>query len=154
MRVGLVLGAAVWADGPSPTLRRRALHGARLFQRGDVQHLIGCGGLGRFGPTEAAVIAQVLQAQGVPSDCISPEDQSTNTLENIRNCLPLLDRLGTKDVMIVTDWYHAPRARLLARRLRLTVASSSPPLTGASLRQQIKSALREIPAYLVAWVRI
>lgn len=152
--VGLVLGAAVWADGPSPTLRRRSLHGARLFHQNAAQYLIGCGGLGRCSPTEAAAIHALLMAQGVPQDRIRLEDQSTNTYENIRFSLPVLGLLGTKDVLIVTDWYHAPRARLIARRLGLSATSSSPPLTGANLRQQIKSALREIPAYVLAWVRI
>ena len=152
--VGLILGAVVWADGPSPTLRRRSLHGAKLYHQGIVHHLIGCGGLGRFPPTEAAVIMSVLAAHGVPDGHISLEDQSTNTFENIQFSLPLLDKLGTKTVMIITDWYHAPRARLIARRLGLTPKSSSPPMSGASLRQQIKSALREIPAYLLAWTRI
>ena len=153
VKVGLILGAAVWADGPSPTLRRRCLHGADLYHQGKVQHLIGCGGLGRFPPTEAAVIGSVLQTQGVPTDRISFEDRSSNTLENIQLALPILNQLGTTDLMIITDWYHAPRARLIARRLGLTATSSSPPLTGARLTQQIKSALREIPAYLLAWVR-
>lgn len=151
--VGLILGAAVWADGPSPTLRRRSLHGAGLYHQGMVQHLICCGGLGRFPPTEAAVIGSVLLAQGVPLDRISLEDRSTNTRGNLRLALPILHELGTRHVLIITDWYHAPRARLIARRLGLTATSSSPPLTGANPKQQIKSALREIPAYLLAWVR-
>lgn len=153
MRVALVLGAAVWADGPSLTLRRRTLHAAALYHAGQITHLVVCGGMGRFPPTEAAVMRDLLIDAGVPVDRIRLEDRSTRTVENIRFALPILADLDATDVLIVTDAYHAPRARLIARRLNLTTTSSSPPLAGASVKQQIKSALREIPAYLLAWVR-
>lgn len=96
----------------------------------------------------------MLVAAAMPQQAISLEDRSTNTLENIRFALPILDRLGATTVIIVTDWFHAPRARLIGRRLGLSVETSNPPLAGARLTQQIRSALREIPAYVLAWVRI
>lgn len=92
----------------------------------------------------------ILIGAEVPADLIHVEDQSTNTLENIRNALPILKNLNTKDVLIVTDQYHAPRARLIARRLGLQVKSESPPLAGASFGQFVRSGLREVPAYLWA----
>lgn len=155
-RVALILGAAVWPDGPSPTLRRRTLHAAGLYHAGRVSRLIACGGMGRYPPTEAAAMRDVLVAAGVPADCIGLEDQSTNTLENIRNALPLLPGpfCRARNVLIVTDWYHAPRARLIARRLGLSPRTSSPPLAGARLGQQIRSGLREVPAYIWAWLRV
>ena len=82
------------------------------------------------------------------------EGHSRNTLENIRNALPLLAGLGDPDVVIITDAYHAPRARLIAHRLGLRATSSSPAISGANPPQFLKSALREIPAYLVALVRV
>ena len=130
------------------------MRAADLYHQGRVSHLIGCGGLGRWPPTEAAAIGDLLVAAGVPADCIRYEDQSTRTLENIRFALPILAALSAKQVIIVTDWYHAPRARLIARRLGLSVRTASPPLAGASLKQQVKSALREGPAYIVAWLRV
>lgn len=130
------------------------MQAAVLYHQGRVSHVIGCGGLGRWPPTEAAAIRDLLVAAGLPARSISLEGQSTNTLENISFCLPLLTGLGTKDVIIVTDWYHAPRARLIARRMGLTVQTSSPPLAGASLKQQVRSALREVPAFVVAWFRV
>ena len=152
--VALILGAAVWAQGPSPTLRRRAGVGAQLFHQSKVTHLIGCGGLGRHPPTEAAAIRDILTEAGVPADRIIDEDRSTSTLENITFALPILTRLGNPGVVIVTDVYHAPRARLIARRLGLSAKSESPPLRGASLPQFVRSALREVPAYLWAWLTV
>ncbi|MEC3862698.1 YdcF family protein [Mesobacterium sp. TK19101] len=142
----IVLGAAVWPGGqPSPTLRRRALHAARLWHRGKVGTIIACGGLGQHPPSEAEVIRDLCIAEGVDPAAIRLEDRSATTEENLRLALPLLE---TRQVIIVTDHYHAPRARLVARRLGLDARSSSPPLRGSKPRAQIKAGLREIPAYL------
>ena len=44
----VVLGAAVWKGGKaSPTLRRRAVHGAFLLRRNEARFLVGSGGVGR-----------------------------------------------------------------------------------------------------------
>ena len=146
MTIALILGAAVWADGPSPTLRRRTLHGAKLYHAGTVSHLIPCGGLGQYPPTEAAAMTALLIDAGVPACAITPEDQSTTTLENIRFALPLLN---TRDVIIVTDAYHGPRARMTARAFGLNARISAPPFREADPMTQIRGAFREIPALLL-----
>lgn len=151
MTTGLILGAAVWADGPSPTLRRRTLHGAALYKAGVIDRIICCGGLGKHPPSEAQVMSDLLRTAGVPTADIALEDTSTTTAENIANAVPLLD---TDAVIIITDWYHAPRARLVARRAGLIAASSAPSLDGARVWPQTKAALREVPAfiaYLTGW---
>ncbi|WP_341863514.1 YdcF family protein [Gymnodinialimonas sp. 57CJ19] len=148
----LILGAAVWRDGPSPTLRRRTLHGAALFHGGRGTIVIACGGLGRFPPTEAEAMSAILQDANVPPKAIRLEDTSTNTVENIRNAIPLLQ--GETDVLIVSDAYHLPRARLIARREGLRVTTSAPPLNGARLWPQVKGWLREIPGVIAVLLRI
>lgn len=148
----LILGAAVWRHGPSPTLQRRTRHGAALYLAGRGTVVIACGGLGRFPPSEAEAMAQILQSAGVPEGAIRLEDQSTNTAENIRNALPLLD--GQRDVLIVSDAYHLPRALLIARREGLRVTVSAPPLKGARAWPQIKGWMREIPGIIAVLLRI
>jgi len=96
----------------------------------------------------------LLIGAGVPDARITPEAHSTSTAENIRHALPLLRQLGTPAVLIVTDHYHAPRARLTARRMGLMADSASPPLKGSSPGQQLRSFLREVPALLVYWWRL
>ena len=88
---------------------------------------------------------------GVPSHAITTEDKSTTTGENIAFALPLLK---TRHVVIVTDWYHGPRARLVARRLGLSAQSVAPSLRGAKPLAQIKATLREIPAYIAYALRL
>ncbi len=150
----LILGAAVWPGGPSPTLLRRTRQGAALWRAGVGAHVIPCGGLGRHPPAEAMVMRDILIAEGVPAAAIHPEAASTSTAENIALALPILRRLGCTRVVIVTDRYHAPRARLIARRAGLSAVTSAPPLNGARVWPQIKGALREIPALLAAVLRL
>jgi uncharacterized SAM-binding protein YcdF (DUF218 family) len=132
-------------------LRRRTLHAAALYQSGHITSLVLCGGVGQHPPSEAAVMQDILLGAGVPMDAMVLEDQSTTTGENIRFAQNLIDET---DVVIITDWYHAPRAKLIARRAGLRVTSSSPSLHGAKFWPQTKSALREIPAYIAYAIRL
>ena len=142
----LILGAAVWEGGPSPTLRRRTLQGAALWHMGEVSHLVPCGGLGRHPPSEGEAMRRLLVEAGVPDEAIHPETASRDTLENIRLALPILARLGTDRVVVVTDAPHLPRALLVARRHGLKTRGSAPQ-GGARRAAQLRLALREIPAY-------
>lgn len=157
MKAIVILGAAVWANGPSPTLLRRTLHGAQVWQADRDQLLIPCGGLGTHAPTEAQVMREILIAQNVPDAMIFPEDHSTTTLENIRFARPILRQQGVSQITIVTDWTHALRARLVARHFGLLATASCPPLgpgnTMLHLRQMIREALA-LPVYLVRLHRI
>ncbi|SFC97137.1 YdcF family protein [Tropicimonas isoalkanivorans] len=144
----LVLGAAVLPGArPSIALERRARHGAALWLEGRVQVVIGCGGVGRHPPSEAEMIAQICGAEGVPKDAILNESRSTNTLQNIAFALPLIAQAGIDEVVLVTDGYHAPRARLIARRLGLSTRSASPTVNDARWRH-LRWRLREVPAWL------
>lgn len=151
MKTGLILGASVWADGPSPTLLRRAKHGAFLYHNRTVERLIACGGQGKHPPTEAEAIAKILRSEGVPDEAILEECNSTTTGENISFAINII---GKGSIVIITDWYHAPRARLIARRLGCTATSNSPTMAGTSRRSAIKSVIREALAYLVYWLRL
>ena len=150
----LILGAAVWANGPSPTLRRRALHGAALWHAGAAQWVVACGGLGRHPPTEAAAIREILLAQGVAQDAILQEDRSTTTLENIRFALPLLKERGLSRIIIVTDATHGPRALLVARHFRLRARHSAPSIRGSRKRSLLRQAMRELGAYPLYAIRL
>jgi uncharacterized SAM-binding protein YcdF (DUF218 family) len=150
--VALVLGAAVWAQGPSPALVRRAMRAAELWRQGSVRHIVTCGGTGLHPPSEAEAARSLLIAAGVPPDAVSTEARSVNTRQNIGLALPVLRALGATRVVVVTDRWHAPRARLIARRLGLDAASAHPPLTRQRVARQVRSALRELPALVWHWI--
>ena len=148
----IILGAAVWAGGvPSPTLRLRAECGAKLFLDGKVGGVVASGGVGRHGPSEAQVIRRICVDMGVPEAAIRVEDQSRTTLENLRFSQPLL-RDPTGPVVIVSDLYHLPRARMVARRLGMRAWGAHPGLRGRNPLRYIKLSLREVAAF--AWYMI
>lgn len=150
MKVILILGAAVWANGPSPTMQRRCAHALSVWDADKDQIIMPCGGMGQHPPTEAAAMAQVLQARGVPSSQIICENKSTTTFENIHNARQLLAGHSIGVLTIVTDSYHCPRAWMVARALGLRPKMSCPSLKGTHMPTQIKQHLREagaIPFY-------
>ncbi|WP_253279612.1 YdcF family protein [Loktanella sp. 3ANDIMAR09] len=152
----IVLGAAVWAGGPSPTLQRRARHAAALFHAGHAPLIVATGGLGLHPPTEAMAITEILISQNVPAKAIIQEGKSTTTLENLGFSRKLLGP-ETRTVIIVTDRTHAPRARLTARHLGFNATTMSPSLRGGHPRTILRQTIRELfayPAYaLRLWIR-
>ena len=150
----LILGAAVWAEGPSPTLRRRGLHGAALARAMPERPVVLCGGTGRFAPSEAEALRDLLVAEGIAPDRLHLEDRSTNTIGNIRNALPILRRLGLSRVCLVTDSTHAPRARMIARHFGLAARSDCPRWTQGRKSHHAKQALREALAVPVTLWRL
>ena len=146
----LILGAAVWANGPSPTLRRRTEHAMQLWHSGAAPMIIPCGGLGQHPPTEAAAMRRMLLDGDVPTDAIQLEDKSTTTLENIKNAKRLLP--GPK-IIIVTDSYHGSRALMVARHLQLDAQISSPEIPKLPIRQHIREILAR-PAYAIKLRRL
>ncbi|MFS4438626.1 YdcF family protein [Paracoccaceae bacterium GXU_MW_L88] len=154
-KVGLILGAAVWPGGrPSPTLRRRVAEASRLYHAGEIDAVICSGGLGAHPPSEAALMARLLTDAGVPLDAIHQEGAATNTIENIAFSLPILRRLGARDVLLISDAYHLPRARATARLLGLYAKGSATPFKGTHPRSFLKASLRECGALAILPARI
>ncbi|WP_010139419.1 YdcF family protein [Oceanicola sp. S124] len=154
----LVLGAAVRPDGSaSPMLRRRVMEAARLYKSGEVSRLVLCGGVGRHGPSEASVMAGILRAEGVPVAALVLEDRSTDTILNISRalalcpdlrgaCAPGVGHSVGPEVVIVTDVFHAPRARIIAAHLGLRSRASCPP--PPRLATRVPACAREMASML------
>ncbi len=113
--------------------------------------IVACGGLGQHAPSEAEVIAALCETRGVSKDALLLEERSTTTEENLRFALPFLADRKPSEVVIVTDRYHAPRARLMARRLGLIARTDCPPLPNARRLRVVRQVLREVPAYAWYW---
>lgn len=110
-RVAVVLGTQVLAGGrPSGTLEARVRHAARMYAGGAVDRLVVTGGLGKHPPTEAAVMARVLGAEGVPGGAILMEDEAESTWASARLVADLLARNSVSGVLVVTDPLHCVRA--------------------------------------------
>ena len=145
--VALVLGAAVWRSGrASPTLERRAMRAVQLWRDGEVRAIVGCGGLGAHPPSEGQAIREICIREGVPDAVVLCEELSANTEENVRFALPLLREIDAREVIVVSDRYHLPRALLVARRLGVLARGAWPD--APFNRRRLRAVMREVPAYL------
>ena len=116
----MVLGANVYADGPSPALTRRidAVMGC-LDQHPDAV-IIATGGQGDDEPVaEAQCIRDELVKRGVAPSRILMEEKSTNTWENMTFSKALIESEDAA-VGIVTNNFHVWRSLRLARKAGLT----------------------------------
>ena len=143
--VALVLGARVLDGGrPSSALRRRAEHAAHLWLAGRVRAIVVSGGDRWGGPSEARVMADLCRALGVPEAALALEARAATTEQNIALARPMLEALETDALLLVTDWPHSLRARLVARRqgwARVRVSCPSVPFRARVLRHWAREAL-------------
>ncbi|MEM8645512.1 MAG: YdcF family protein [Pseudomonadota bacterium] len=145
----VVLGAAVWpGEQPSPSLKRRTLHAVEQHKAGKAPRILGSGGLGKHPPTEAEMIARICLAEGVLPDAILREDRSTSTLENVAFSARILQDVGARSVLVVTDSYHLRRAVMCFRHFGFECAGSAPSRgkAGTKLHKWIWFHIRELAA--------
>lgn len=144
--VGVVLGNKVYPSGqPSPMLVDRLESALRLWRAGRVERLVVSGALGKEGHDEARVMAAYLVQAGVPRERVSIDSEGWTTAHTARNAARSLGE-GER-VLVVTSWYHVPRAKLALRRAGVAVAGG----VGTPVRGYPKEAygfLRELPAWL------
>ena len=61
------------------------------------------------------MLAPLLKA-GISKSNIHHEQEATSTVENATFTDPILAELGAKKVVLVTNWFHAPRSLAVFRR--------------------------------------
>jgi uncharacterized SAM-binding protein YcdF (DUF218 family) len=121
----VVLGAAQYDGRPSPVLRQRLDHVVELWDRGLARFVVVTGGNqpgDRF--TEAEASADYLVENGVPADVILGEGSGRTTYQSLRSVSELLGDRSLRSVLLVTDPYHALRARLTAEEVGLDATVS------------------------------
>jgi uncharacterized SAM-binding protein YcdF (DUF218 family) len=122
----LVFGAVVWPTGPSPALRARSEHAARLYREGFAPAVL-CGGT----PVETDAMHTLLRNAGVPKQAILSEP-ATSTRDTVTAAI----RCGGHDwgrVLAVSSHYHMHRVLAEARRQGLPVSACPvPPATNGT----------------------
>ena len=146
-----VLGASVYANGPSPALTRRINAVMDCLDEQPDAVIIASGGQGKGEPvSEARCIRDELVRRGVDPKRIVMEDKSTDTRENMIYSKALIDREDAA-VGIVTNNYHIWRSLRLARRAGLTnVYGIAAEYTGPTL---FHFMVREAIAILEGFLR-
>ena len=107
----LIFGAAVRPDGKaSATLRRRVEAALAAAQGQQDVRFIPTGAVGRYGPSEASVMADLLMKSGVRSDKIVLEETGRDTLSSAQAIYRLLrEHEPQGHVMVASSAYHLPR---------------------------------------------
>lgn len=114
----LVLGGVVEPPSgayPHPDLNAaadRLWHTARLYHAGKAELIVLTGGANDWetGPSQAALMREVLVAFGVPNSRIILEESSRNTYENAVFSLKVMRDLEISNPLLVTSALHMPRA--------------------------------------------
>lgn len=141
----VVFGAAVRPDGsPSATLARRVGYAAAVAENDSAVDLFLTGGVGRFGPSEASVMAAML-AGAVSADRLHLDEHSDDTLQSVRAAAAFARANGYQAILSCTDRYHQPRVRMLFRLFGLSCQAVRLPRRGPR-RLQLKMMTREAAA--------
>ncbi len=130
----VVFGAAQYNGAPSPVLRARLDHAAKLYQRGYANRVVVTGGRlpeDRF--SEAGASARYLRNKGVPDSSILREVQGRTSWESLASAARFLKQRGVTDVVLVSDGFHSARIGAMASELGLeahTSPTTTSPITG------------------------
>jgi uncharacterized SAM-binding protein YcdF (DUF218 family) len=132
----IVLGAAQYDGRPSAVLRARLDHAAALYRRKIAPLVVVTGGKAegdRF--TESAASANYLHTKGVPDEAILREATGRTSWQSLAASARFLKDKGIRDVVLVSDPFHAARIAGIADELGLKAATSptrTSPIKGLS----------------------
>lgn len=120
-KVMVVLGCQVKPWGPSILLQDRINKAAEYLQDHPDVIVVASGGQGQDEHiSEAQAIYDGLVEQGIDESRILQEDQSYNTIQNLRNSMELLEKNGydiEDDMIVVSNGFHLTRVRMLWARI-------------------------------------
>jgi len=120
--VVFVLGAGLVNDEIQPILNRRLLQAVSYFEKNPDSIFIVCGGLGiNQTISEARAMANFLIENGIPESQVLLEDKSTNTFENFKFAIEILENHFPNGFtsVIITNNFHQYRSSFLARYLSI-----------------------------------
>lgn len=155
--VAIVLGAGTANDEVSPVFRERINHGIWLYENGYVDKLLLTGGYGDGNEHSDAYVAKMYaEAQGIPTQDILLEEQSTITQENIENAKMMMDENSYHTAILVSDPLHMKRSMLMAKDYGIEAYSSPTPTTRyISMKNKLLFLAREVFFYVgYKWYRI
>lgn len=117
--VGIVLGASLRNDIPSPGLQERLDLAVDLYKQGRFKNLIVTGGLDHNGSTltEAEGMRDYLVKNGVPKAGIFIEPKATSTYENLLFSKQIMDEKGLVSSIIITHKFHGSRSQDIAETI-------------------------------------
>jgi vancomycin permeability regulator SanA len=144
--LAVILGSKVNTDGTlSKRLEKRLECGLELFRQRLVKKIIVSGGLGYEGYYEGDKMKEYLIKNGVPDSIIIVDNKGNNTIATVENTLKLKDSLKFESVIVVSQYFHITRAKMLFKRRNFKNVSGASPRYFE--RRDIPSTIREFVAF-------
>lgn len=144
MPVALVLGASVNSKGIlSPVMQERADKAIQLYRVGIVKKIIVSGDDSTLQYDEVYPVGKYLRAYGVPQRDIFLDYAGFDTYSSVYRAKHVFH---ADAVLIVTQWFHLPRALFIAWALGMEARG----VDASKGERYIQSTLREIPASVKA----
>lgn len=145
--VGIVLGASLWGDVPSPGLQERLEQSIQDYKDGKFKLFLLTGG--RDTPnskyTEAEGMANYLEQHGILREKILLENEATSTFENLKFSQTIMEEHGYDSALIITHTFHGNRALEIAEAFGYHDSKLS--LKKSKVLKPIPNTVREILAY-------
>lgn len=114
----LVLGNTVHENGqPSARLRGRLDKTLALYRAGVSPVILVSGGLGKEGHYEGTAMQKYLVTHGVPAAAIIVDNAGNTTQASARNFVAIAPAHGFSSVLVVSQFFHISRTKLLLRQL-------------------------------------
>jgi uncharacterized SAM-binding protein YcdF (DUF218 family) len=130
--LGLILtfSAGFVLDAPEPVLgpadvvvvisgddqHARFREGLRLYERGLARYIVFSGAARDGSLSNGSVMRQMAMDAGIPDSAILVEPEGQDTWGNAVGTRPLVEKIGAKEVILVTSPYHVRRANLTFER--------------------------------------
>ncbi len=149
--MALVLGNQVYADGsPSDRLSARLDRALQCYEHGLCHLIFVSGGIDKAGTDEALAMKRYLLARGVSDNQIIVDNQGRNTWASAQHGAEFMRRNDLRSVLVVSQYFHIPRAMLALDRHGVLMVAGACPKFGEA--RDIYSLVREVPA--VIWYAI
>lgn len=142
--LAVVFGAGLRRDGtPTPVLVDRINAAARLYKAGKVDMLLMSGFQNHAGFSEPEAMRNAAIALGLPADKILLDEIGKRTFDTCRRIIAIS---GVKNVILVSQEYHLPRAIFTSRHFGVDAIGVSADLRSYRLLSKATWQLRELAA--------
>ena len=151
-RFTLVLGAGLKKNGqPTDILADRIITACKLIEKGRTDYLIMSGSIRNGHYNEPESMKNYAISRGVAASAILIDRNGTTTF---RSCVNVLQNQNPKDILIVTQNFHLPRALLIARAMGMNVFGVQAIIFQFSALKKVFWSIREIFSIPVNLLRI
>ena len=127
--IAVILGNKVNKDGSlSKRLEKRLECGLELFNQKRVNKILVSGGLGKEGHYEGTVMKAFFFYNGIPDSLILVDNNGNNTELTAINSKKISKQYGFNQILVVSQYYHITRTKMLFQKQGFTNISSVSPM--------------------------